>query len=449
MTENTGIDNNEKQQQENLLRRNAKFVVILGGLLLLSFAVNEKGVTKSIGYTSSSTTTTRQKKKKNYTITNDHPTPRPIILPKEPREYYEQFPACQIRVYNMLEVHYEVIESVAKQIPYEYLNLTTTTTNYTNINTTTQQQQHQCNHYHLHFEFDSKASGKLRAKTWLADMNDRVNGTLLQDFATNITRSFGPAYLGVSPQLHSDWDATIQVSCACDAATRDWLLLDTAAATTKNICINHGKCNWTDAMPNSIQVSPHFERYFVPSALPKFDLLQDFGEARDDKLEICTIGSTWRRNWRLVVPFLQDASNANLWDKIRFRFLGKGGMPYPLRPYHNLTLFQPNQIGDDRKYYAAERACGMIMLPISRIPKGKNYMHYFKSVNGSAWKLSGTIPPIIAFERPFLVPNEILDLYRRELPLHVPHRGFDDLEPNGFAEALSSLLEELLSLMNK
>ncbi|CAJ1945881.1 unnamed protein product [Cylindrotheca closterium] len=386
---------------------------------------------------------------------NDDASPRPTTkLPKEPPEYYEKYPACQIRVYNMVEVHYEVMESIAKQIPYEYLNLVTTTNNNDNNNHKTKNAQ--CNPYHLNFEFDAKASGKVRAKSWLADMNDRVAGTSITD-NLNVTRTLGPAYLGRSNN-RTNWDVVIQVTCGCDAATRDWLITNNNNNNhdNHNVCIHHGKCNWTDSIPNSIQMSPHFERYFVPSSLPIFDLDPAEQDKRDDRIDLCTIGSIWRRNWRLVTPFFEnnddDDSNSTTstnyeqyYDKIRFRMLGKGGMPYPLRPYKNKTKFQPNQIGDDRKFYAAERACGVILLPIARI-KGKNYVNYFKSPPDSTWKLSGTIPPIIAFERPFLVPNEILELYRKELPLHVPHRGFDDLEPNGFAEALSSLLDELLEM---
>jgi len=121
--------------------------------------------------------------------------------------------------------------------------------------------------------------------------------------------------------------------------------------------------------------------------------------------------------------------------------LGKGGMPKLLLNYTNRREIAPLQIADDRKFLAAVKACSMIMLPITK--NHKHYKHYFKTAKGSQWKLSGTIPPIVAYERPFLLPNEILGLYRKELPLHVPHRGSED-DNDDFADALSSLLEELL-----
>ena len=309
-----------------------------------------------------------------------------------------------------------MIESTAKLIPYHYLNLTKT-----------------CNHFHLNFEFETRERGWLaRAKTWAKDLNERLFNTSTVDDSTGITRSFGPAVVG-KLRTRSSWDTVIQISCNCDDHDRQWLL-ETRYAP--RICIAHGYCEWGMAMSNFIQVSPHYERYFVPSALPHFD---NPPFELDDRLDICTIGSPRRRKWILVARFLEN--DTKHLDNIRIRILGKGDVPRLLQNYANVTKIETRQIVDDRKFYAAVKACGIIMLPIGK-DENKGYKHYFKRVNGSNWKMSGTIPPIIAFERPFLVPNEILELYRKELPLHVPHRGFED--DDGFAEALSSLLDELL-----
>ena len=124
--------------------------------------------------------------------------------------------------------------------------------------------------------------------------------------------------------------------------------------------------------------------------------------------------------------------------------LGRGGVPEVMKPHVNKTEIVPDQLLDNRSFYAAVKSCGVFILPIARDESGL-YLNYFKSPPTSQWKLSGTIPPIIAYEKSFIVPNELLELYHKELPLHVPHRGFDDESDTSFSEAMSSLLETLLT----
>jgi hypothetical protein len=94
-------------------------------------------------------------------------------------------------------------------------------------------------------------------------------------------------------------------------------------------------------------------------------------------------------------------------------------------------------------FYRAEKSCSMIIVLIRKTRQA----NYFSSPgNKSAFKLSGNIPPIIAFRKPFIVPDEILDLYKNDLPMDVPHASFDDDKNNTFAIALNSLLTEVLQL---
>lgn len=132
--------------------------------------------------------------------------------------------------------HYEVIESVAKQIPHQYLNISDT-----------------CNHHHLHFEFDTAWSDKLRTKSWLVYMNARMFNASVVDETTGITRSFGRSTM--TKPNRTSWDTIIQVTCHCDRYAKAWLL-----NTKKNgphVCTHHGKCSKTMGMPSAIQVSPH------------------------------------------------------------------------------------------------------------------------------------------------------------------------------------------------
>lgn len=315
-------------------------------------------------------------------------------------------------------------------MPYEYLNLPDT-----------------CNHRDLYFEFSVKSNGSVRPRTWLADFNNRVTNTSTLDNSTGIQRSYGPAApLGSSNSRTDDyyWDTTIQASCYCGPSTKTWLL-DTTSSDAPHVCIHHGLCNWTSGMPNAIYMSPHHERYIVPSALPpQFNnVSQNGGGGGGKRLEICTIGSTGRRKWTFFTPFFENPSrNEKYFDKIRIRMLGRGHMPPLMASFKNRTEVKKGiQMNDDRKFYAMVMACDMIILPIDKEGVGRNY---FKSPPDSEWKLSGTIPPIIAYQKSFMMPQELVELYHKELPMHLPHRGYDDESDTAFAEALSSLLDELL-----
>jgi len=205
-------------------------------------------------------------------------------------------------------------------------------------------------------------------------------------------------------------------------------------------------------MDNAIYMSPHHERYFVPSALPQVEPEE---KKQNDTtttklLDVCAIGSTGRRKWELMIPFFKNPNNTKYFDKIRIRILGHNGMPKLLKKFfqnnNNKTmensLLDYQLLQDDRKFYAAIQACGVIILPIARDTGFCN--HYFKSPPDSKWKLSGSIPPIIAYQKPFVLPQELLELYHKELPLHLPHRGYNDEIDTAFAEALTSLLDDLL-----
>jgi len=331
----------------------------------------------------------------------------------------DTLPACFIQVSNMELYHYEIIESVAKLMPYEYLDLPDT-----------------CNHKDLHFEFNIQSTLG-RAEEWINDFNKRVANTSIVDSATGIKRSFGPVAVGRI--LNGVSDTTIQASCPCTGWMTRWLT-NTTSPDSPHMCIYHSYCNRAWKLSNAVYLAPHHKRYFVPSALPQVEAEQK----KDTKLDMCTIGSIGRRKWDLVAPFFENPSNEKYFDKIRIRMLGRGGVPKVMKPYVNKTEIVPDQLLDDRSFYAAVKSCGVLLLPIAR-DESALYLNYFNTPPTSQKKLSGTIPPIIAYEKSFIVPNELLELYHKELPLHVPHRGFDDESDTSFSEAMSSLLETLLT----
>jgi len=346
------------------------------------------------------------------------------LLNNKPNDKDELLPACRIRVTNVMLVHLEVVESVGKLIPHEYLDLPDT-----------------CNHQDLHFAFEVRKDEKVRPQSWLADFNNRVANTYTIDNTTRIKRSYGRAKQGSPLSVVRRGDTTIRVSCVCDRATKRWLRYYKRGGDGPHVCIHHSSCNLTSRMSNAIYMSPHHKRYFVPSALPQLEA----EKKNDTKLEICAIGSTERRKWQLMTPFFEDPLNEKKYfDKIRIRMLGKGGMPKLMRDFENKMEIEYKQLDDDRQFYAAIKACGVIILPIAKNDEGKMYRNYFKSPPDSEWKLSGSIPPIIAYQKPFVLPQELVELYQKELPMHLPHRGYDDETDTGFSEDLSSLLEELL-----
>lgn len=120
--------------------------------------------------------------------------------------------------------------------------------------------------------------------------------------------------------------------------------------------------------------------------------------------------------------------------------LGKGGFPNVLKPPKAKTEIVDEVICDDGEFYATVKACDIIILAISQ----ECVKDYFKSIHTSNWKLSGTIPPIVAYERPFLIPYELVELYQAHLPMQVPHRGYNHENLTSFSEAFSSLLGDFL-----
>jgi hypothetical protein len=291
----------------------------------------------------------------------------------------------------------------------------------------------ECNHEKLYFEFSTKKSNSGRATSWINYMNTYVANTTLIDNSTgaSVERRFGESSF---PVKQSGFDAEIQVSCYCHHKNLDWTK-GWIQTGPYRMCVFHEKCPEVEDVPGAVWPSPHFKRYFIPHALPHFE------SNPTGYFDICSIGSSARRSFDLVVPFLQNAENFKFLPKIRIRMLGKGGLPKELLPFRGLVNMSSEAPPTEEGFYRAVKSCSMIVVLIRKTSQA----NYFLSPgNNSQFKLSGNIPPIIAFRKPFIVPDEILDLYKNDLPMDVPHASFDDDKNGTFAIALNSLLMEVL-----
>ena len=389
-----------------------------------------------------------------HTINSSIATIAGATTEKEEEEVISQslLPPCQIMVKNLYKSHYEVMESVAKQYPLKYLQLPAN-----------------CDHRNLIFDFVTEIDRIGRGPNFLKYMNEHIINTTsatvidyslpsLSNENENennnnnnnnnnqqkvvVKRTIRAAKLKKGLKVY---DAIIQNSCYCHS-TRGLYFTDWLNQSQYKMCIFHERCDKFLNLTRAMWVSPHFPRHFIPTSLPQPPPARpSLPTPAAGGFRLCSIGSSKRRYFKPLALFLQkNYENSDLMNKLTILLLGKGiTIPKDLQPFQKYVTFKILSPQDDWKFAMQVKTCDVIMLLIKK--SEPNNCNYFVSSGNctSKSKLSGTIPQIIAYNKSFIMPNEIVNLYKDYLPLNIPHAGYDDDDDETFVNAFSSLLTKL------
>lgn len=342
-------------------------------------------------------------------------------------------PPCKILVTNSPRWHAEVIESVGKLFPLKYLNISRAS---------------DCNQSHL--VFDHMASRSHRSVAWLPYYNSYLKDSTLLDVTSDgatVVREMGNATLVRATRFQEslgkvsdDYDAVIETSCYC--TYRDFQYL---ARWMQNgdhhSCVFHERCDNLKNHSRAVWVSPHYPQHFIPWALPDVNATLN-ASGKKTKLDICSIGTTGRRRFHYLEAFFDDPRGQQYFNRTRIRILGEGNIPNPIKKLAavNSDFVLHQSIADHVKFHQAIVECDVIVLLMH---KDRGQPDYFMGKN-SKWKMSGSIPPIIAYHKPFVMPDELFEMYKDYLPLDVPHASFSESGDVAIIPALSSVLERLM-----
>jgi hypothetical protein len=168
----------------------------------------------------------------------------------------------------------------------------------------------------------------------------------------NVTRHIGE--LHVHPDVRGQltpsrskylYDATIEATCYCNLTRVKWMMADSSRSY-----ILHERCPPVIADPRAVWLSPHHKKYYIPTVLPgalpsqqqrPLQLAANTGIHTPHKL--CVVGKTTRRNWGLLVGYLESTLEANATVASRFTIQilsSLGGYPEATGGYRNMTTME-------------------------------------------------------------------------------------------------------------
>jgi hypothetical protein len=360
----------------------------------------------------------------SVTATNMTTTPRP----------------CRVAVTNSrVAFHYETLESIASLFPLDAINFSLS-----------QLHEQQCDPKNIQFDYYVfRARGSPRAKEWGESYRKRLMGRRVSmPQKDNVTRRFGELHM----QTHSInelsrskylFDATIEATCYCTKSQLKWLMAETRS------CVFHARCDAEVANPRAVWLSPHHEKYYIPTALP--GALQSQQQQKKRPLQkakrntphkLCVIGSTDRRDWGSLAGYLESTLGAKAAASSRFiiQIAGKGDFPQELKGHRHMTIRE--KLPNDSKFYQVVRRCEAVLLLINKTKQ----LSYFDTAD-SPLKLSGAIPIVIAYQLPVLIHEELYDLYQDHLSsvIHATHSD----NATSFNAAMNQLLDALDGNDNK
>ena len=357
-------------------------------------------------------------------------------------ESIKQPPPCQVLIRNHPHFHLEVLESVAKLFPLRHIQLpppeqcdpkvlifnyllTGGKDAYTNKRFDVFQQYFQSN--------------LLNSSVIDTDPRDDVSverriGSL-QLVGNNFKR-----FLTMANEFESSYHAVIETSCYCHEKVKGFNATQWLLGGEHRSCIFHERCDGFRHFSRAVWVSPHFEQYFLPTALPQpVAASKNISSTKNETVyDICSVGALSRRNWELLSTFLQSCEARQILTKItvRFRLFGKGDMPELLIPFKDSVTILIERHDNDIRFAMEVKSCDVLILLVTK----QANKDYFLTPLNSMYKLSGTIPQIIAYNKSFVIPDELMDMYQPHLPTHVPHASYDDSDHKSFIVALSTVI---------
>jgi hypothetical protein len=360
-----------------------------------------------------------------------------------------RLPDCQVLIANSgFNFHYEVLESILGL--YSLPAATALSLG--------------CNHSSLQFTIaichGAVAFQQGKSTSWL----NYANNTMMEPkknfysyvtpgqsrFLHTVVRSPKRAVL-VPPLPWDDYAYVIRASCYCFEAMGDlaWLRND----TVRHFCLFHQACEEYANSSQAMWLNPHHERQFFPSLLPEKKYLMEAARSKSldaggaaanqttpatpDRTEhhLCIIGAPSRREYSLVVEYLERYNNSAAFMKtpIQFHSFGIGKMPPGMDPWTHRV--QQHGIADFEEYqHKIATTCHAIL----SLLVSTTHPEYFSMDK----KLTGSVVQAAAYRLPIVLHTDLAKLYERYVPDAITHGDDQD----SFNDAIRTLLERLETL---
>lgn len=312
---------------------------------------------------------------------------------------------CRVAISNSKEFHYEILESIVRFMPLESIRSPDG-----NEPCSRQRPQNETL-YVFDFHIVACCNSTKRAESWADYYRQELENMVVT--VDGVRRQYGPLIVHdtskrtnrvrmdhCSPpsEMYPVYSAVIEATCYCDSgnfkAVR-WLNRSRAHS-----CLFHDECPLANELfgNRAIWVSPHHPRYLLPTALPKAERLT----SPRQRQQVCVIGATERRNFRLLAAYLDQSSNSTSFHVAVF---GAGDFPGSLLP-HGPRIHQIDEPGFVSFHRRIVQECDALL---GLITKEMN-VDYFLG-NTSLKKLSGTVPVAIHYKLPLVIHKELAALY--------------------------------------
>jgi len=304
---------------------------------------------------------------------------------------------CKIAVRNSRPAHLETLESIAFQLPEERLAASG------------------CQSY----VFDYHTLDVAKVKSWADYCQKSMKGKsrVVDNKKHTVRDHFMHKNIDDGLDLQQ-YDAVVEASCYCDHVTS---LQESDSLT----CVFHQTCTEVAQHPRAVWLSPHHEQYYLPTYLPEFENLP----IHSPKTTICTVGGTKRRNWDLMKTFLDTYEGK---QDIQLLIVGGGPFPAALGPDYVEMTNQVSPEGFEEFHMTVAYQCSIIVALVTP-SRQEGYFH------SGLRKLTGSVPLIVAYNKPAVLHNELGELYRDYIPHMVTH-GEDS---KSFNDAMTSIIHQV------
>ncbi|GAX28864.1 hypothetical protein FisN_20Lh165 [Fistulifera solaris] len=352
---------------------------------------------------------------------------------------------CRIAITNSVTYHYEILESIASQLPLRFFNLEDADCDTTNLVFDFFIVQYRppprfWEYYRLDMVYRMLVPNQL-AVSFVSYFESEMKGTTFVDEATspNVTRTIGTLTVqrknhDLKPIEVKGYDAMIEASCPCSSYNLLSLQHDRIRS-----CIFHETCPSVENHPRAVWVSPYHANFFIPTQLPKVAAAK--ARTAGAPLGLCVIGTVYRRSWRLLAAYLdQFTRNTHKSSPLSLsvEIMGVGRFPDELLPYKNMIRLSapPGYLGFHQQ---VENDCDAILLLLTK----QDQPQYFEGPE-SLLRLTGAIPLVMAYQKPILLHEELYRHYKKFFPsdlLAITHKD----DTSSFVKAASDLIEKLSS----
>lgn len=352
---------------------------------------------------------------------------------------------CLVAVTNSATYHFEILESVATQLPLQYLNLDGLDCDKRSLifdYFIVQYVPPPTTKLWKFWKFSKPFVPNQRSILYRSYFESKLKGkTFVEQQSTPdaplIIRTIGKLTVQLknherNPIAVAGYDATIEASCLCSSH----YLVSLHQSKTQS-CIFHAKCPPVADHPRAVWVSPHHAHFFIPTALPSVPLGVRTNST-EEPICLCVIGSAERRSWELLEEFLrQMKSNRMLGSSpLSVKILGLGNLPAELNLYKD--MIQKSAPSGDWEFHRQVAAdCDAMLLLLTKT----NQPDYFLGPN-SLLRLTGALPLVMAYHKPVLLHEDLYTLYKEYFPsdlLAVTHTD----EATSFVAAMWDLLNKL------